>query len=216
MLRFIGFYDYTVILTYLSLISALFGITQSAAGNFEIAVICMGICGVCDSFDGRIARTKKNRTDDEKAFGIQIDSLCDLVCFGIFPAFFCYELGLKSILGFVIICFYSICAVIRLGYYNVLEEKKKNAPAEQTNGAAFHGLPVTVSSILTALTYCLIYVLPENIFGIVLHIVPILIGFLFILDFPIKKKPSLKSLLLLIAVVSAFVIGVIWINVFGA
>ena len=37
--------------------------------------------------DGRVARTKKNRTEDEKNFGIQLDSLCDVICFGVFPAF---------------------------------------------------------------------------------------------------------------------------------
>mgnify|MGYP002733534065 CR=1 FL=1 len=59
MLHFIGFYDYTIILTYLSLISALCGITQATSGHFNAAVICLGICGVCDSFDGRVARSKK-------------------------------------------------------------------------------------------------------------------------------------------------------------
>lgn len=214
MLRFIGFYDYTVILTYLSLVSALCGITQSTSGNFNAAVICLGICGVCDSFDGRVARSKKNRTEDEKAFGVQIDSLCDLVCFGIFPAVFCYCLGVNGILGLAIISFFSICAVIRLAYFNVLDEKKKNET--YTDTAAFHGLPVTMSSILIALTYCLTFVLPENVFLIILHIVPALIGFLFIWDFRIEKKPSLKELILLITIVSAFVIGMILINTLGA
>ena len=214
MLHFIGFYDYTVILTYLSLISALCGITQSASGHFNAAVICLGICGVCDSFDGRVARSKKNRTEDEKSFGAQIDSLCDLVCFGVFPVVFCYCLGLKGILGLTILSFFCICAVIRLAYYNVLDEKKKYGT--YTNTAAFHGLPVTMSSIFIALTYCLIFVVPENVFMIILHIVPVLIGFLNILDFRIEKKPSLKGLILLITIVSAFVIGMILINVLGA
>lgn len=214
MLHFIGFYDYTVILTYLSLISALCGITQAASGHFNAAVICLGICGVCDSFDGRIARTKKNRTEDEKSFGVQIDSLCDLVCFGVFPAVFCYCLGVQGILGMAIISFFCICAVIRLAYYNVLDAKKKNGT--YTDTAAFHGLPVTMSSILVALTYCLNFVLPENVFLIILHIVPVLIGFLNLLDFRIEKKPSLKSLIALIVIVSGFVIGMILLSILGA
>lgn len=214
MLHFIGFYDYTVILTYFSLISALCGMTQAASGHFEAAVICLGICGVCDSFDGRIARTKKNRTEEEKAFGIQIDSLCDLVCFGIFPAFFCYKLGVNTLPGMIILSFYCICAVIRLAYYNVLEDKKKKEPPK-TNAPAFHGLPVTTSSILFSLTYCLGYILAEHTFTILLHIVPLCIGFLFILDFPVKK-PSLKNLLLLITIVSALVLGIIFTQMVGA
>ena len=43
-------------------------------------------CGLCDAFDGKVARTKKNRTEQMKQFGIQIDSLSDLVAFGVLPA----------------------------------------------------------------------------------------------------------------------------------
>ena len=67
---FIGFYDYTVILTYLSLLSAVIGMDFAYRGNFNAAIFCLFLCGFCDAFDGTVARTKKNRTDDEKAFGI--------------------------------------------------------------------------------------------------------------------------------------------------
>ena len=87
MLRFIGFYDYTVILTYLSLVCAVTGMTLSSQGSFGWAIFCLFLSGVCDGFDGTVARSKKNRTADEKAFGIQLDSLCDVISFGVFPAF---------------------------------------------------------------------------------------------------------------------------------
>lgn len=80
----LGIYDYTVILTYISLGISVFGITRALEGDFKVAIFCLALSGLCDMFDGKIARTKKNRTDDEKNFGIQIDSLCDVVCFGIF------------------------------------------------------------------------------------------------------------------------------------
>ena len=80
---FLGIYDYTVILTYISLGISVFGITRALEGDFKVAIFCLALSGLCDMFDGKIARTKKNRTDDEKNFGIQIDSLCDVVCFGI-------------------------------------------------------------------------------------------------------------------------------------
>ena len=80
----IGFYDYTVVVTYISLISSIIGIFMAIEGRMQLAVFCLAFSGLCDMFDGKIARTKKNRTEDEKSFGIQIDSLCDIVCFGIF------------------------------------------------------------------------------------------------------------------------------------
>ena len=95
---FLGIYDYTVILTYISLGISVFGITRALEGDFKVAIFCLALSGLCDMFDGKIARTKKNRTDDEKNFGIQIDSLCDVVCFGIFPAMICYCLGVNTLL----------------------------------------------------------------------------------------------------------------------
>ena len=82
----IGFYNYTVVLTYIGLASAVFGMTQVFGGNYRAALLCLIVCGTCDMFDGKIARAKKDRTKQEKVFGIQIDSLCDLICFGMFPA----------------------------------------------------------------------------------------------------------------------------------
>ena len=75
----IGFYDYTVVVTYISLISSIIGIFMAIEGRMQLAVFCLAFSGLCDMFDGKIARTKKNRTEDEKSFGIQIDSLCDIV-----------------------------------------------------------------------------------------------------------------------------------------
>ena len=62
----IGFYNYTVILTYLSLCSAVVGITQVFDGNDRIAILCLLISGICDLFDGKVARHKKDRTEQER------------------------------------------------------------------------------------------------------------------------------------------------------
>ena len=84
----IGVYDYTVILTYISLLSAGAGIIVSLSGYGHpyVGIFFLLLCGLCDAFDGKVARTKADRTDLEKKFGIQIDSLSDLVAFGVLPA----------------------------------------------------------------------------------------------------------------------------------
>ena len=83
----IGVYDYTVILTYMSLISGMLGIivTVTGAGHPQLGVFFLMLSGILDAFDGKVARTKKDRTEFDKNFGIQIDSLTDLICFGILP-----------------------------------------------------------------------------------------------------------------------------------
>ena len=108
-MRFLGVYDYTIILTYMSLISAVVGMTLASAGRFTAAVLCLLFSGLCDAFDGTVARTKKNRTDDEKAFGIQLDSLCDVVSFGVFPAMLCFHMGVTGIVGKIILSAYCVC-----------------------------------------------------------------------------------------------------------
>ena len=141
MIRFIGFYDYTVILTYMSLISSVFGMTQAIHGDYKQAIFCLAFSGVCDAFDGRVARSKKNRTEDEKNFGIQLDSLCDVICFGVFPALICYLLGVRGTLGLILVFIYCTCAVIRLAFFNVLEANR-----QKTEGGCnkeYRGLPVT-------------------------------------------------------------------------
>ena len=83
----LGFYDYTVWLTYISLMSATFGIIISlhGMGHPYWGMFFLMISGLCDAFDGRVARSKKDRTEIQKGYGIQIDSLSDLVAFGVLP-----------------------------------------------------------------------------------------------------------------------------------
>ena len=77
----IGFYDYTVVLTYCSIISAIVGIVLSlgATAHPQWAVFLLLLSGLCDAFDGKVARTKKNRTRAMQNFGIQIDFLAAVV-----------------------------------------------------------------------------------------------------------------------------------------
>ena len=111
----IGFYDYTVVLTYISFAVSTIGIFCASTKHIRWAIFCLAVSGLCDMFDGKIARTKKNRTEDEKNFGIQIDSLCDVVCFGVFPIIICYKLGMDKIYSMAILVLYGLAGVIRLG-----------------------------------------------------------------------------------------------------
>ena len=77
----IGVYDYTVLATYLSLAFGVSGILAAMNGSPYSALLCLMVSGLLDAFDGRIARTKKNRTEQEKRFGIQIDSLNDCLLY---------------------------------------------------------------------------------------------------------------------------------------
>ena len=195
-MKFIGFYDYTVILTYLSLISAFIGMCLSYQGTYGGAILCLILSGICDAFDGTVARSKKNRTEDEKGFGIQLDSLCDVICFGVFPAMICYLLGVRGAIGLPIVFFYCLCAVIRLAFFNVLEANRQKT--EGGSNKVYRGLPVTSISFLLPMAFWLQFLMSDMAFLVLLHVLLALVGFLFILDFPLKK-PGLKQILALIA-----------------
>ena len=202
----IGYYNYTVILTYLSLISALFGTHLAFRGEPVGALICLLLCGAFDSFDGMVACTKKGRTEEEKKFGIQIDSLVDMFSFGIFPAIIGYTMGLNGWLWFAIFALYAICAVSRLGYFNVAEEMRQKETTEKRK--YYQGLPVTSSSLIFPAVYLLKAAVGlgtmQGIYGIMMLVVALA----FVIDFKVIK-PGLKGILAM-GVVGVFIfIGLI-------
>ena len=83
--HFIGFYDRSMVLTYLGLIFAVLGIYMVLRGDMASSVVCLMLAGGCDMFDGTIARTCSWRSEREKKYGIQIDSLSDMTSFVILP-----------------------------------------------------------------------------------------------------------------------------------
>lgn len=200
----IGFYNYSVILTYIGLISSIMGMIFTVNGHYKLAIFCLAFSGLCDMFDGKIARAMKNRTDDEKKFGIQIDSLCDVVCFGAFPVILCYCLGLKDVFGIMILAFYGTASVIRLGYFNVMEEKRQQETSEARK--YYEGLPITTMAIILPIIY-LLKPCMAGYFVLILHIVVLVVGFLLILRFQLKK-PGNKVLAIIVAVVALAVLKV--------
>lgn len=199
----IGFYDYTVVLTYVSLMVSLFGMTLASNGHYKMAIVCLAISGLCDMFDGKIARTKKNRSEEAKKFGIQIDSLCDVVCFGAFPIVICYSMGIRDVIGVAILLLYGVAGVIRLAFFNVMEEIRQNQTTE--NRKYYQGLPITSSSVALPLMYVIRPLFSDEIFLIIVRVMMLLIGVLFITDFKFKK-PSNAVIAVLVAIVAAAII----------
>ena len=199
----IGFYDYTVVVTYISLVSSIVGMFCAIDGKLTVAVFCLAFSGLCDMFDGKIARTKKDRTDDEKSFGIQIDSLCDIVCFGIFPIILGYKLGMCKLYSIVILAFYGLAGVIRLAYFNVMEAKRQSETSE--NRKYYQGLPITSMAVLLPLLAVFKPMLGKREFMLSLHALVLLVGLLFITNFKFRK-PKNRTLAIIVGVVTLAVL----------
>lgn len=141
----IGYYNYTVILTYIGMISGFVGITAIGNGELKTSLICLMVAAFCDMFDGKVASTMK-RTPQEKRFGVQIDSLSDLICFGVLPALIILHCTEKSLIHVIISATYVLCALIRLAWFNVDEEERQNH--ESGSREVYLGLPVTTAAAL--------------------------------------------------------------------
>ena len=162
----IGFYNYTVILTYISLLISAVGIGFAATGDPFTALFCLMASGVCDMFDGMIARTRKKSTEEEKRFGIQLDSLCDIVCFGVLPAAVGIALAegqstLLRVASWGFGALFILCALIRLAYFNVTEETRQ--ATEGGRRKSYMGVPVTTSAVVFPLMYALSVLIPAPV-----------------------------------------------------
>lgn len=201
----IGFYDYTVILTYISLVSGISGMYCVFTGHMHLAIFCLAFSGFLDAFDGKVARTKKNRTEDEKNFGIQLDSLCDIVCFGVLPVIICYHTGMNSLIGMVVLAFYCLAGLIRLAYFNVMEGKRQQETSE--NRKYYQGLPITSISVILPVVYVSSSIFHQY-FILVLYVAMFITGFLFIKRFNFRK-PNNSQLIALIMIIGLVVLFIL-------
>ena len=172
--------------------------------------------GLCDTFDGKVARTKKNRTEKMKKFGIQIDSLSDLIAFGVLPACIGIALlrcGLRTQIPFgftrfifeknpmlvqiiltIIAVLYVLAAMIRLAYFNVMEEEGENK--DEKGEKIYMGLPVTSAALIFP-AVLLVHILVRADLTLLYFGVMIVTGLLFICKFHIKK-PKGKGIAVLV------------------
>jgi CDP-diacylglycerol--serine O-phosphatidyltransferase len=104
-------------------------------------------------------------------------------------------MGLNGMIGMFIVCSYVLCAIIRLAFFNVLEEKRQKS--ESGSAKYYRGMPVTTISMILPPVYLTHVILSSEAFLLVLHGIMFLSALLFILDFPVKKidwtKPFSRS-----------------------
>lgn len=178
---FIGCFNSSVILTYIGLASSFLGISHllfdsSIKANMDIVMLCLIVAGICDLFDGHIARSC-DRNETQKAFGIQIDSLVDVVSFLVFPAIILLKVNPHTL---IIAILYAIAGITRLAWFNM-----------HTDGHTeyYQGLPVTFVSFILPVLY-ITKICPMTI---LFPIVFAILSLLFILNIPIKKPKSALS-----------------------
>lgn len=207
----IGYYDYTVVLTYCGMLLAFTGVLMSINGKYWNAVLCLMLAGVCDMFDGAVAATKE-RDRMAKNFGIQIDSLSDLVSFGVLPAIIVYMISDKNPLAGAIAAAYTLCALIRLAYFNVLEEERQKQTTESRK--SYLGVPVTTIAIFLPAFYVLFdEKIIKNIAWLLGLLAVTAIGFITPVNI---KKPKIVGKICIVVVGIVEAIAMVFVLAWGA
>ena len=190
---FLGVYHPSVLLTYLGLSLSLYGVFFSKSLAFSLILLILA--GLCDTFDGMVANSFQ-RTDLEKAFGVQIDSLSDLISFGVFPVQIYLQYFAKfGVVSFLFSVLYLLSVVTRLAYFNASGGEKKDY---------FIGLAVTYASFFIPLygLFSIYFSMEKILPGELLYA---LLAFFFVFNFRMKK-PSLKIRIGLLLLAILFVI----------
>jgi len=105
-----------------ALFSGFYAIIAAMSGSYENAAIAIVVAGFLDALDGRIARM----TNTQSEFGVQYDSLSDMVAFGVAPAVLMFSWALSGLgkVGWVVAFLYMACAALRLARFNTKPENR--------------------------------------------------------------------------------------------
>ncbi len=135
-----GVFLVPVTITSLGLLSGFYSLISSMNGRFELAAVMIMIAFICDGLDGRVARLSRTSS----AFGVEYDSLSDVVAFGVAPAALTYCWALKPLggLGIMAAGLYVVCAALRLARFNV--------QVGSIDKSRFVGLPVPGAAAMLA------------------------------------------------------------------
>jgi len=149
--------------------------------NIRFAMLFLIFAGICDLFDGKYANMHK-RNKEEKAFGVQIDSLADMINFVAAPIVLALSLGLSSWYDLMIYSFYGLAGITRLGYFNIQAYENYDSPVKY-----YKGLPVTYAALIFPVIWLLSFWLQPNVFKILYELTIFVVAVLFISDIRIKK-----------------------------
>ena len=172
-------------------------------GNYGIAAVAIGIAVVLDGIDGRLARMTGSTSD----FGLQLDSLADIISFGLAPALLVYAWGLADFGNFARFSafLFLICGAMRLARFNAQVQEMKH----------FAGLPIPAGAGMIAATVHYYQVIPDSqLFKVALVVMTYMLSLLMISTI---RYPSLKPLNLsrgkshlTVLVLAILVAGVVW------
>jgi CDP-diacylglycerol--serine O-phosphatidyltransferase len=158
------------ILTLFNLTLGGLAIVASSHHQLNLSLLLIFLAALADRFDGMVAR----KLQIESEFGKQLDSMCDIISFGVAPALLIYQavLSLYGAPGAFFAIIYIACGAVRLARFNITE-----------NNGFFIGLPITAAGCLLTLSFIAVPIMPSFVY---MYLV-LLLSFLMISTFKLKK-----------------------------
>lgn len=170
------------LITVLAICAGLTGIRLAFEGRYELAVSMVLLAAFLDGIDGRVARMMRATSN----FGVQMDSLADIVNFGVAPALvlYVYVLDQAKSFGWIAALLFAISAGLRLARFNVMTERP-NKP--QWLSEFFVGVPAPAGALLVMLPVYIGFLglEPSPIYGYCAAAYTVLIGFLLVSRIPV-------------------------------
>lgn len=145
----IGIYKIWSMFSYIGLLFGVISIYFSNTQNLKLALISLMFASLIDIFDGTIAR-KFKRTDKEKQFGIELDSILDTFNFGAVPVIIYFNLGFTQWYDYIIAFLYLSVVTMRLAYFNTDLVNLKGANKRYE---IYYGFPVTIIPLIMIISY---------------------------------------------------------------
>ena len=204
----IGKWNKSVIATYVGMLLAVASIFLLISGFYKAAMMCFMGAGICDLFDGTIARMCK-RTEEEKNFGIQLDSLVDVVSFIVLPVVLIVKLAGFTWYAAVAAVLYSVFGIARLAYFNVCQEENedKDSPIKY-----YTGMPVTYAALVFPLVYLLHLYFNTEVTALFMCIAMEIMAVLFILKIKFIKPGKKGYIFLMLLAIALFAVYIIFVR----
>ena len=204
----IGKWNKSVIATYVGMLLAVASIFLLMSGFYKSAMMCFMGAGICDLFDGTIARMCK-RTEEEKNFGIQLDSLVDVVSFIVLPVVLIVKLAGLTWYAAVAAVLYSVFGIARLAYFNVCQEENedKDSPIKY-----YTGMPVTYAALVFPLVYLLHLYFNTEVTALFMCIAMEIMALLFILKIKFIKPGKKGYIFLMLLAIALFAVYIVFVR----
>lgn len=183
---FLGVYSWTVLLSYLALVFGVFGSFMALKLQVISAMMCLILAFFVELLDRKV-NSSKNWSSDEKRYGTHVDSLSDLVGFGILPCLIGWAMGLDSVVHILFYVFYIGSVVVRLAY---LAASSKTDIAEGDKYC--QGLPIKTIVFLLFVLFILKDILGEA-YELIMTCVYPLVGIFYITNIRIRKPKVLTG-----------------------